>query len=157
ERKIDLPAVSSFRAEAGFGLEATVEGHTVQLGAERYMRELGVDLGEGAELVARLAREAKTPVLAAVDGRLAGVLGVADPIKPSSRMAVRAMQALGIEVAMITGDSETTARAIGRELDISTVLAEQLPRDKAAKVKTLQDAGKKVAFIGDGINDAPAL
>jgi Cu+-exporting ATPase len=144
-RGLSLPPVDSFRAEAGYGLTASVEGHTVQVGAERWMDRLGVDLGGVRAVLGRLAADAETPVLAAVDGRLAAVLAVSDPLKPGSKKAVRALQALGLRTVMVTGDAQATADAVARALGIERALA------------ALQAAGERVAFAGDGINDAPAL
>ncbi len=157
ELGLELPAVSGFRADPGFGIEAEVEGHTIEVGADRYMERLGIDLGEAAARAGALAAQAKTPLYAAVDGALAAVIAVSDPLKDSSREALQALQALGFEVAMLTGDNRATAEAIAREVGIDRVLAEVLPDRKAAEVKRLQAEGKSVAFVGDGINDAPAL
>jgi len=156
-RGIALPAVEAFRAEAGYGLTATVEGHRVQVGGERWMVRCGVPLEGQAELLARLAAEAKTPVLAAIDGKLAAVLAVADPVKPSSREALAALRAMGLVPAMVTGDGRQTAEAVAHAVGIERVLAERLPRDKAVEIEALQREGKTVAFVGDGINDAVAL
>jgi len=156
-RGLDIPAVEDFRAEPGFGIEATVEGHTVQVGADRYMRRLGIELRTAVERAAELAGAAKTPLYAAIDGRLAGVIAVADPLKDGSREAVAALHALGLEVAMLTGDNTRTAEAIARQAGIDHVVAEVLPDQKAEEVRRLQAEGKRVAFAGDGINDAPAL
>ncbi len=156
-RGLELPAVQAFQAEPGFGLEARVDGRQLHIGADRYMRRLGVDLAGTEAWVDRLAEEAKTPIFVAVDGRLAAVLAVADPLKETSREAVAALQGMGFEVAILTGDNRRTAEAIARQLGIRRVLAEVLPDQKAAEVKRLQAEGKKVAFVGDGINDAPAL
>jgi Cu+-exporting ATPase len=156
-RGIAIPAASSARAEAGFGISATVEGHSVHVGAERFLAKVGIDASVGADLAAKLAESAATPVFAAIDGELAAVLGVADPIKPTSKRAILALRGLGLEVAMVTGDGKRTAEAVARELGIDVVLAEQLPQGKAERVRALQAEGKRVAFAGDGINDAPAL
>jgi Cu+-exporting ATPase len=121
------------------------------------MAQLGVDPSAHADLLARLAGEAATPVLCAIDGKLAAILGVADPVKPSSRDAVAALGRLGLDVVMATGDSRRTAEAVARSLGIATVLAEELPRGKADRIRELQAAGRAVVFAGDGINDAPAL
>ena len=157
-RRLDLLPAQDFSAEPGYGIEARVGEHCVRIGADRYMRNLGIDVPEKAEAeAAELAAAARTPIYAAVDGRLAAVIGVADPIKEGSREAVRALKDLGVEVAMLTGDNRRTAQAIARQLGIERVLAEVLPDHKAQEVKRLQDEGKRVAFVGDGINDAPAL
>jgi Cu+-exporting ATPase len=154
---LELPAVSDVRAEPGYGLEAVAEGHRIQVGADRYMERLGIDLGGVAARAAELAGQAKTPLYAAVDGALAAIVAVSDPLKDSSREALEALSALGFETAMLTGDNRATAEAVAREAGIGRVLAEVLPDQKAAEVKRLQSAGKSVAFVGDGINDAPAL
>ena len=154
---IELPPVAAFQAEPGYGIEADVEGHVVQIGADRYMDRLGVPLGKTGDVAAALAAEAKTPLYAAIDGRLAAVIAVADPLKPGSGEAIAALHAAGMKVAMLTGDNARTAKAIARQLGIDEVLAEVLPDQKVGEIKRLQAAGRKVAFVGDGINDAPAL
>ncbi len=149
---------TNFEATPGFGVSAEVEGRRVAVGADRYMERLGLSAAAFAEEAARLAGEGKTPLYAAVDGELAAVLAVADPIKASTPEAVRALHELGLRVAMITGDNRGTAEAIARQLGIDEVLAEVLPDEKAEAVRRLQaEEGKKTAFVGDGINDAPAL
>jgi Cu+-exporting ATPase len=157
ERGLEPPAVTDFSADPGFGVEAEVEGHRVQVGADRYMARLGIDLSGVAARAAELADQAKTPLYAAVDGTLAAVVAVSDPLKDSSREALEALHALSFEAAMLTGDNRRTAEAIAHEVGIDQVLAEVLPDQKAAEVKRLQEAGRSVAFVGDGINDAPAL
>lgn len=152
-----LPAVDEVTVEAGYGVSGRVEGRLVQVGAVRYLEKLGIALGDRMELVDALARDAKTPIVAAIDGRLAAVIGVADPIKPSSRAAIAAMRELGLDVQLVTGDAIATAEAVAREVGITTVHAAQLPTDKAARIRELQARGRTVAFVGDGINDAPAL
>jgi Cu+-exporting ATPase len=153
----DLPRVEAFEATPGFGVAGRVEGRTVQVGAGRYLQRLGIDPGGLARAALRLSDEGKTAVYVAIDGRAAGVIAVADALKPSSAEAVAALHALGKRVAMITGDDARTARAIAKQLGIDDVLAEVLPDGKAEAVRGLQAAGRKVAFVGDGINDAPAL
>lgn len=150
-------AVQDFRAEPGFGVRATVGGRRVAVGADRYMAKLGVAVAAFEDVAARLAGEGKTPLYAAVDGRVAAVLAVADPVKPSTPAAIEALHRLGLRVAMLTGDNRRTAEAIARRLGIDEVRAEVLPQDKAAVVEALQAEGRTVAFVGDGINDAPAL
>jgi heavy metal translocating P-type ATPase len=161
-RGLTLPAgptggISDFEAVPGFGVTATVEGQAVHAGADRYMERLGLDVGTFAEAARRLAEEGKTPLYAAVDGKLAAVLAVADPVKEETPAAVDALHALGLRVAMITGDNRRTAEAIAKRLGIDEVRAEVLPDEKAEAVKALQAEGHRVAFVGDGINDAPAL
>ena len=157
ENGLDIPNVVNFKAEPGFGIEAGVDGHRVQVGADRYMERLGIDLKDVEARAGEMAAEAKTPLYAAVDGKLAAVIAVADPLKDSSREAIRALHGLGLEVAMLTGDNRGTAEAIARQAGIDRVMAEVLPEQKAEETKRLQAEGKKVAFVGDGINDAPAL
>jgi len=156
-RGLDLPEPVAFQAEPGFGLEAEVEGHRVQVGADRYMTRLGIDISAHAERVKVMADDAKTPLYAAIDGELAAIIGVSDPLKEGSEAAITALHRLGYQVAMVTGDNTRTARAVARLAGIDEVLAEVLPGDKAAEVQRLQQAGRRIAFVGDGINDAPAL
>ncbi|RDV36915.1 Cu(2+)-exporting ATPase [Bradymonadaceae bacterium TMQ3] len=151
-----LPA-SDFEAEAGFGVRARVGERQVALGADRYVTRLGLDPTIFAHDAERLASEGKTPFYIVIDDALAGVLAVSDPIKPSTPEAIRTLKKLGLQVAMITGDNRRTAEAIAAQLGIDEVLAEVLPEGKSDAVKRLQARGLKVAFVGDGINDAPAL
>lgn len=157
ERGLELPAVSHFSAKPGYGIEADVAGHRLHVGADRYMRRLGIGLGESEARAKTLAEEAKSPLYAAVDGKLAAVIAVADPLKEGSAEAIMSLKALGLEVAMLTGDNRATADAIARQVGIQQVLAEVLPDQKASEIKRLQAEGRSVAFVGDGINDAPAL
>jgi Cu+-exporting ATPase len=158
EKGLALPDATNFEAVPGHGVTATVEGHTVAVGAARLMEQRGVTVPEEAEAKANdLADAAKTPIYVAVDGQLTAVVAVADPIKDSTPAALDALHDLGIEVAMITGDDERTAQAIARELGIDRVQAEVLPDEKAEAVNNFQNEGQTVAFVGDGINDAPAL
>jgi Cu+-exporting ATPase len=129
----------------------------VEVGAERFMARLGIDVKPFAALTQRLADEGKTPLYAAVGGKLAAILAVADPIKEGTPEAIALLHRQGLKVAMITGDHRRSAQAIAKRLGIDEVLAEVLPEGKAEAVKRLQDKGYKVAFVGDGINDAPAL
>jgi Cu+-exporting ATPase len=151
------PDATDFEAIPGHGVQATVDGRTVAVGAERLMDRLEVALGGQTDVADDLADAAKTPLYVTVDGQLAAVMAVADPIKDSTPAALDALHELGIEVSMITGDDERTAQAIARELGIDRVQAEVLPDEKAEAVKELQGQGRTVAFVGDGINDAPAL
>lgn len=145
-----------FAALPGYGAAATVAGQRVQVGAGRYMDKLGVDTAPLRAASERLTAEGKSPLYAAVDGKLAAIFAVADPLKGSSPAAVQALHRLGLRVAMITGDDRRTAEAVADKLGIDEVLAEVLPAGKVEAVKKLQRSGK-VAFVGDGINDAPAL
>jgi Cu+-exporting ATPase len=151
------PAVERFAAVPGYGAEATAEGRRVQVGAGRYMERLGLDVSGHAARIETLARQAKTPLFVAVDGALAAILAVADPIKPTSRAAIQALHAAGLKTAMISGDNRRTAEAVAAELGIDEVAAEVLPDGKVAALKTLQGRHGRVAFVGDGVNDAPAL
>ena len=156
-RQLPLTDATSFNAIAGHGIEATVEGRSLLLGNAKLLRDRAVALDGAEDQAARLAGEGRTPMFAAVDGRFAGLVAVADQIKPESRDAVAAMQRLGLEVVMMTGDNRRTAEAVARQVGITRVLAEVLPEDKAWEVKRLQGEKKVVGMVGDGINDAPAL
>ncbi|HZH51302.1 MAG TPA: heavy metal translocating P-type ATPase [Microvirga sp.] len=155
-RGLSLAAPEAFEAVPGYGISARVEGRRVDVGADRFMTRLGHAVTDFTETAARLGREGKSPLYAAVDGRIAAIIAVADPIKPSTPEAVAALHALGLKVAMITGDNRGTAEAIARQIGIDAVEAEVLPDGKVEAVKRLRRHGK-VAFVGDGINDAPAL
>jgi len=157
ERGLELADAEGFEAVSGGGIRATVKGRQVLVGNRRFLSDVGIS---GDELILRseeLAQSGKTPMFVAIDGEPAGLVAVADTIKEESREAVDRLHALGLEVAMITGDNRRTAGAIARELGVDRVLAEVLPQDKAAEVKRLQSEGKRVGMVGDGINDAPAL
>src|SRR5215203_1771562 len=157
ERDLSLAEAEGFRATSGGGVGARVEGHSGLVGSGRFLSEAGVPENGLVPRSEELALEGKTPIFVAVDGEPAGLVAVADVVRQESREAVDRLHALGLEVAMITGDNRRTAEAIARELGIERVLAEVLPQDKAAEVKRLQSEGEKVAMVGDGINDAPAL
>jgi P-type Cu2+ transporter len=149
-------AVHGFRNVPGEGAVAQVDGHTVAVGNERLMTREGVDLGVLGARRRELAEGGRTAVLAAVDGKGAAVIAIADAPRPTSASAVAALHDLGVEVVMLTGDNEATARRIAGELGIDTVIAEVLPSDKSSKVAELQQGGRRVAMVGDGVNDAPA-
>jgi Cu+-exporting ATPase len=156
-RGLPLEDPTEFEAIPGHGIRARVAGRPVLLGNRKLMAQAGISV-EGAEpTLDRLEAEGKTAMLLAVDGRLAGVVAVADTLKENSVAAVRALEAMGIEVVMLTGDNRRTAEAIARQAGIHRVISEVLPGEKAAKIKELQDQGKVAAMVGDGINDAPAL
>ncbi|WP_312137450.1 heavy metal translocating P-type ATPase [Brevundimonas sp.] len=154
---LTLPAIAKFESVTGFGVKAEIDGQRIEIGADRYMEKLGMDVGAFAVTAERLGSEGKSPLYAAIDGRLAAIVAVADPIKESTPRAIAAMHALGLKVAMITGDNRHTAEAIARQLGIDLVVAEVLPEGKVEKVKALKAEYGKLAFVGDGINDAPAL
>ncbi|HSG54689.1 MAG TPA: heavy metal translocating P-type ATPase, partial [Paracoccaceae bacterium] len=157
EDGLTLPAMTDFASDTGFGVSAKVDGRSVQIGADRYMIRLGLDVAPFAQDAARMGQDGKSPLYAAIDGKLAAILAVADPIKPSTPAAIRALHDLGLKVAMITGDNAGTARAIARQLGIDVVVAEVLPGGKVDAIKTLRAEHGALAFVGDGINDAPAL
>ena len=154
---LTLASVEDFNSVTGYGVSAEIEGRKVLVGADRFMVREGIAL-DGVEGVgARLGQAGKTPLYAAIDGRLAAIIAVSDPIKPSTAEAISALHALGLKVAMITGDNHATANAIAATLGIDTVVSEVLPEGKVAAIQQLQTGDRKVAFVGDGINDAPAL
>ncbi|WP_312375824.1 heavy metal translocating P-type ATPase [Stutzerimonas nitrititolerans] len=154
---VELPLMTDFESVTGMGVRANVDGVRVEVGADRFMRELGLDVGGFAGTAERLGGEGKSPLYAAIEGRLAAIVAVADPIKPSTPAAIAALHQLGLKVAMITGDNAHTAQAIARQLGIDEVVAEVLPEGKVEAVRRLKAAHGQIAFVGDGINDAPAL
>ena len=155
---VEVLAATDFRALSGRGVSARVEGHEVALGNVRLMGEFQIHVGDAAIARAELLRShGATVMFLAVDGTLAGMLAVADPIKPDTPAAIKALRATGLHIVMLTGDSATTAQAVARELGIDTVHADVSPADKAAVVNALRSEGRRVAMVGDGINDAPAL
>ncbi|MBI3243179.1 MAG: copper-translocating P-type ATPase [Chloroflexi bacterium] len=156
-RGLALVEAESFNSIPGHGVEAKVEGRVVLLGNRKLMREHKIDFALMMAEAERLEGEGKTVMFVAIDGQPAGLIAVADTLKEHSAEAVKRLHKLGIETAMITGDNRRTAEAIARQVGIDRVLAEVLPQDKAEEVKKLQSAGKKVAMVGDGVNDAPAL
>jgi Cu+-exporting ATPase len=156
-RDLDLAEATAFKAEAGLGVSAMVEKHAVAIGNRRMMELAAFGLGGLENEIDRLQVEAKTAMLVSVDGRVAGLIAVADTLKPGSPDAVARLDKMGLKTILLTGDNQKTAEAIGRRAGIHKILAEVLPDGKAAEVKRLQEAGSKVAMVGDGINDAPAL
>ncbi|MDT8382876.1 MAG: heavy metal translocating P-type ATPase [Gammaproteobacteria bacterium] len=157
QRGLQWVAAENFSAVAGHGVSAVIEGQRVLFGNGRFMQDNQIMLGAQAAEVDRLAAQAQTPMLLAVEGKLAGIVAVADPVKADSRAAIRRLQAEGIRVVMLTGDNRITAEAVAREVGVDEVIAEVLPADKADRVAELQAAGAVVGMVGDGINDAPAL
>ncbi len=152
-----LPEAKNFQALEGLGIEAEIGDRRVLIGNEKLMEQRGIVSSPLFEKARALAIEAKTPVYLAVDGQPAGLLAIADPLKDDSPMAVERLKKLGLEVVMLTGDNRRTAEAIARKAGIGRVISELMPADKVGEIKRLQEAGKKVAMVGDGINDAPAL
>jgi len=155
ERLLSEP--DGFESVTGRGIRATVQGRAVLVGSPALLGEAGVDTSALDEVADRLSGDGRTPLMVAIDGRAAGVLGVADTLKPDSAGAVATLRGHGLQVAMITGDNRRTAAAIARQVGIERVLAEVLPDRKASEVRRLQAEGRRVAMVGDGINDAPAL
>jgi P-type Cu2+ transporter len=157
DRRLRLDEPSSFEAVAGHGLQATVAGRRLAVGNARLLERYGLSLDGLGERAAELSAEGKTVMFVAVDDQPAGLVAAADQVRPTAREAISRLKQLGLEVAMISGDNTRTAEAVAAELGMDRVFAEVLPQDKADYVKRLQDEGKKVAMVGDGVNDAPAL
>ena len=157
EKNIKLKEIEDFKAIPGHGIEVKIENSIILLGNKKLMVERGIDLGDLQNKSNQLAEEGKTPMFLSADNEIKGIVAVADTVKENSKKAIEAIHHMGIKVAMITGDNEKTAKAIAKEVGIDIVLAEVLPEDKANEVKKLQNDNKKVAMVGDGINDAPAL
>jgi Cu+-exporting ATPase len=154
---IALEEITDFQNLPGYGVSATIAGKLVQVGADRFMTKLEIEISSFSSETNRLGDQGKTPLYAAINGQLAAIIAVADPIKTGSLEAVRALHQMGLKVAMMTGDNVRTAQVIAKQLEIDTVLAEVLPDGKASAIKELQARGQRVVFVGDGINDAPAL
>jgi len=157
ERQIDLPAVDAFQATPGFGVSALVDGHKILIGNARHLAQENIDIDALAGTVDNFTADGKTPVFLAMDGELRAILAIADPLKSEAAAMVAELRNRGLKVAMITGDSQKTAQAIARQAGIDQIHAETLPDGKATVVQDMQANGSKVAFVGDGINDAPAL
>jgi Cu+-exporting ATPase len=157
EGGLELAQAEGFEAEVGHGITASVDGHEVSVGSTRHLGALGIDVSPLAADVERLEEAGETAVQVAIEGQAAGVIGIADTLKPEAPEAVAELRRLGLDVAMVTGDNRRTAEAIARQAGIERVLAQVLPDDKVGEVRRLQDEGRRVAMVGDGINDAPAL
>ena len=156
-RSIPLCAVSDFAAVAGGGVQAVQDGKTLYAGNDRYMESIGADTAALRDAAEMLAAQGKTPLYFAEDRRLLGVIAVADVVKPDSAAAIAALRRSGCEVVLLTGDNQRTAEAIARQVGVDRVIAQVLPQDKARCIEDLQKAGRLVAMVGDGVNDAPAL
>lgn len=156
-RGLSLKSIEKFNAIPGHGIEVIIDGKDIFLGNKKLMTREKIDIEHLGEKSDTLASEGKTPMYVAIDGKLAGIIAVADTVKPSSKKAIETLHEMGIKVAMITGDNKRTADAIAKQVGIDIVLSEVLPEDKSNEVKKLQANGDKVAMVGDGINDAPAL
>lgn len=156
-RGMELLKMDSFHAIPGHGIEVVLQEKTMLLGNKKLMKDRNIALAGLEEASDQLAREGKTPMYISINDKIGGIIAVADIVKASSREAIQKLHEMGLEVAMLTGDNQKTAEAIGRQVGIDRILAEVLPQDKANQVKLLQEEGKKVAMVGDGINDAPAL
>ncbi|PFS57231.1 heavy metal translocating P-type ATPase [Bacillus cereus] len=157
EKKIDIPSSETFEAIPGFGIESVVEGKQLLIGTRRLMKKFDIDIEEVSKSMEALEREGKTAMLIAINKEYAGIVAVADTVKDTSKAAIARLKKMGLDVVMITGDNTQTAQAIAKQVGIDHVIAEVLPEGKAEEVKKLQAQGKKVAMVGDGINDAPAL
>lgn len=157
EKGIDIPSSETFEAIPGFGIESVVEGKQLLIGTRRLMMKFNIDIGEVSKSMEELEREGKTAMLIAIDKEYAGIVAVADTVKDTSKAAIARLKKMGLAVVMITGDNTQTAQAIAKQVGIDHVIAEVLPEGKAEEVKKLQASGKRVAMVGDGINDAPAL
>jgi Cu+-exporting ATPase len=157
ERNLMFEKVENFNALEGRGIEAVVGGRDLLLGNLRLMNERKIALGDAERTVEKFADEGKTPMFAAIEGKYAGIVAVADTIKLKSKDAIQTLQNLGLEVVMMTGDNRRTAEAVAAQVGIKRVLAEVLPEGKSGEIKRLQSEKKIVAMVGDGINDAPAL
>ena len=155
--KAQLEEIDEFESLPGHGLRGKVNGDVVLIGNDRMMKKRGIEVSEAEEFSTRLAAEGKTPVLIALNGKIAGVIGIADTIKPSSKDAIKGLKEMGFTIAMITGDNLQTARTIGEQAGVDSVIAGVLPHEKADHIRRIQESGTIVAMVGDGVNDAPAL
>jgi Cu+-exporting ATPase len=157
QSEVALKKLDHFSAITGHGITAVIDGKEVLVGTRKLMKEQSVEISQHEEKMIELEQQGKTAILVAIDKQLAGIIAVADPVKESSKAAVQTMKQMGIEVYMVTGDNKRTAEAIAKQVNLDHVYAEVLPQDKAGIVEKLQKEGKRVAMVGDGINDAPAL
>jgi Cu+-exporting ATPase len=156
-RGLDLSPASEFEASPGLGVEAVVEGERVRIGSPRFLSASGIEAGEVSKKASESASRGETPVLVARGATILGIVSVADPVREGASDAIREMRALGLDVIMLTGDQQRTAEAVARQVGIEQVVAGVLPGRKAEEIERLRGAGRRVAMVGDGINDAPAL
>ena len=154
---MELPNAENFAAIPGKGITAKIQGNIYYAGNQKLMQEQGISCEKALSSMEKLSKEGKTPLILADEKRVFGIIGVADVVKPTSAKAIQELKKLGIQVIMLTGDNARTAKAIQKQLDIDTVIAEVLPQDKEREISRLQEEGKTVAMVGDGLNDAPAL
>ncbi|WP_026884661.1 heavy metal translocating P-type ATPase [Clostridium akagii] len=157
EKKLKFKSTEDFKAIPGYGIKVKIDNNNILLGNKKLMETSNISLSDCEEASNKLAEEGKTPMYIALEEKLIGIIAVADTVKKNSKKAIEKLHNMGIEVAMITGDNKRTAKAIAKLVGIDIILAEVMPKDKASEVKKLQNEGKKVAMVGDGINDAPAL
>ena len=157
EKNLNLPLAHDFKALPGKGVSATVEHSAVFVGTERFLEEEGVKLEDSRGVIKVITDKGKTPVIAACDGEVIAVMGLGDELKPESKYTVEALKQFGLAVGIITGDNKATATFIASELGLDRVIAETLPGEKASEIEKLQKEGFNIVFVGDGINDAPAL
>ncbi|MGL6064178.1 MAG: heavy metal translocating P-type ATPase [Fusobacteriaceae bacterium] len=156
-KKLEFEKIENFKAIPGYGIEVKIKGDNILLGNKKLMNERNIVIENLEKISDRLAEEGKTPMYIGVNGKLMGIIAVADTVKKSSKKAIEMLKSMGLEVAMITGDNKRTAEAIGREVGITNIFSEVLPNEKSNEIIKLQQNGKKVVMVGDGINDAPAL
>jgi len=157
KKNIKFPTVEVFKAKPGLGIEAIVDGYLIQVGSAQYMKELGIDLTPALKNSKELIEKGDTLFYGAIDGKIAVLISVSDTLKDDSHIALTRLRKMGLETIMVTGDNKVTAQAIANQIGIKRVLAGCLPEQKVREIKLMQDKGKKIAFVGDGINDAPAL
>jgi len=157
QAQLTLPALEAFESVTGYGVRAQIKGISVAVGADRFMQQRGISIDVFAEKAQHFAQDGKTPLYAAIDGKLAAIMAASDPLKPDTAAAIAALHQLKLKVAMITGDNQRTAHAIARQLGIDEVVAEVLPQGKLDAVQRLQSTYGPLVYVGDGINDAPAL
>jgi P-type Cu+ transporter len=156
-RFLVLDETDSFQSHTGFGIEGTVNGRKAAVGSEKMMRDASIDIAPASGAILRFSEQGKTPILVAADGKLIGMIAVADTLRPASNKTVAELKEMGFELVLLTGDNSRTAHAIAAQAGIDQVFAEVLPQEKAAKIQELQSKGKIVAMVGDGMNDAPSL